>query len=516
MLAGVVGSFTDRRETLAALDPRAEPGPDVDLGDHEHLWFDYVADTGDGFAHSYPVAWALAHDELAVEGDGDALPAGRLLVFGGDEVYPVATDAAYRDRLVGVFGAAMPWRDDESTREAVAIPGNHDWYDGLGAFSRVFCQQRWIGGWRTHQRRSYFGVRLPHHWWLWGVDIALTGLVDRPQLDYFTALAGRARDEAAAAGATPKLVIATAEPTWLDAHDGASREARTGPALNHLERRVAAAHGMEVAAVLAGDKHFYARFEPAAQGRPVRVVSGGGGAFLHPTDHVPDRLRVGHVDRDAPDDELSLAALSPTRSESRRLRLRALWCGFRNGALPVVTAAAYLAWLVPTPARFAVAVAALVCAVALARRPTVPRAMVWAVPHAAAHVASMWLATVVVEGVADDPSLWWRAIALAVAGGLLAPLVLGAYFIAVGTIAGVNDNEAFAAIRVREHKGFLRMHVDSVGTLTMYAIGVDDAPPRSAWHLDPHGAPAAPWFTTERPPRIRLLDGPVELGGRTR
>ena len=42
--------------------------------------------------HTYPVAWALAQDELAVEGCTEPLPAGRLLVFGGDQVYPVASD----------------------------------------------------------------------------------------------------------------------------------------------------------------------------------------------------------------------------------------------------------------------------------------------------------------------------------------------------------------------------------------------------------------------------------------
>jgi hypothetical protein len=128
----------------------------------------------------------------------------------------------------------------------------------------------------------------------------------------------------------------------------------------------------------------------------------------------------------------------------------------------------------------------------------------------------MWSVMIVVDALADDPSMWWRAVALAVAGGFVAPMVLGAYFVVAGTIAGVNDNEAFAAIRVGDHKGFLRMHLDGSGALTMYAVGVDDAPSWGEWHLDPHGSPEDPWFATDRPPRVHLLDGPVVLGARRR
>jgi hypothetical protein len=512
VLAGVAGSFTDRRETLAALDPRPTIAPDLDCSGEEELWVDYLADTGDGFAHTFPVAWAVAQDQLEVDGHPEPLPAGRVLVLGGDQVYPVASDDAYRDRLVGVFRAALPWREQGATRDAVAIPGNHDWYDGLGAFSRAFCQQRWIGAWRTHQHRSYFAVRLPHDWWWWGVDIALAGLVDRPQLDYFEAMAERAARVAQVAGTTPRLVIATAKPTWLDATPSAPTAARLDRSLDHLVERIAGGHGIEVAAIVSGDKHYYARFEPGAGDVPSRIVSGGGGAFLHPTDHVPDRLSVAHDEAARPDDELVLAARAPTPSESRRLRLRAVWCGFRNGAFPVVTALAYLAWLVPAPARIAVAAAALASTIALARRPSLRDALPWAAPHAAAHVGCMALALAAADAATDGTSLWWRAAALLVAGGLVAPVIVGLYFVVAGTIAGINDNEAFAGIRARRYEHFLRFHVDRDGAMHLYVIGIDDPPPRRAWRLSSEGAPSDPWFATIPELRLRLLDGPIELG----
>ena len=67
----------------------------------------------------------------------------------------------------------------------LALPGNHDWYDGLTAFLRLFTQDRMIGGWRTEQKRSYFTVQLPHRWWLVGLDSQLDSYFDDPQLKYF-------------------------------------------------------------------------------------------------------------------------------------------------------------------------------------------------------------------------------------------------------------------------------------------------------------------------------------------
>src|SRR5437016_1084882 len=78
-----------------------------------------------------------------------------------------------------------------------AVPGNHDWYDGLSAFLNLFCWRQidgpWstarsghmIGGWHTKQLRSYFALALPHNWWLWGIDIQLTNYIDQQQIDFF-------------------------------------------------------------------------------------------------------------------------------------------------------------------------------------------------------------------------------------------------------------------------------------------------------------------------------------------
>jgi hypothetical protein len=90
--------------------------------------------------------------------------------MGGDQVYPVPKATEYGNRLIGPYRAAMPCTAAE-TPELFAIPGSHDWYDGLLNFTNVFCRGRSIGAWQTSQTRSYFALKLPHRWWLWGVDM---------------------------------------------------------------------------------------------------------------------------------------------------------------------------------------------------------------------------------------------------------------------------------------------------------------------------------------------------------
>ena len=138
------------------------------------MWLDHVADLGDGFDPTYTVARLLAADAVEVdppEGTQGAplhLPRGRLLVLGGDEVYPTPSSTGYEDRTKGPYRAALPPGAVDPAPFLVALPGNHDWYDGLTAFLRLFAQRRPLGGWRTAQTRSYFAVELPQRWWLVG------------------------------------------------------------------------------------------------------------------------------------------------------------------------------------------------------------------------------------------------------------------------------------------------------------------------------------------------------------
>ncbi len=156
------------------------------------VWVDYIADLGDGFEATYALAYLLAADQLKIAGESAPLPAPPLLIMGGDQVYPDATKQEYSDRLRDPYDWAFSTNGPK--RKLFAIPGNHDWYDGLSAFSALFCSARdriskglgtQIGGWRCQQHRSYFAIKLPHNWWIWGPDIQLADNLDDSQRDYF-------------------------------------------------------------------------------------------------------------------------------------------------------------------------------------------------------------------------------------------------------------------------------------------------------------------------------------------
>ena len=72
---------------------------------------------------------------------------------------------------------------------AFAIPGNHDWIDGLETFQRYIQHRGWLGGWLLPQEKSYFALRLPHGWWLFGLDLALVDDIDMCQCQYFARIA---------------------------------------------------------------------------------------------------------------------------------------------------------------------------------------------------------------------------------------------------------------------------------------------------------------------------------------
>jgi hypothetical protein len=80
-LAQQFGAYLDKRELQYPFPKRVN---DHSLG--EDLWFDFVADTGDGFDATHSVAYLLAQPELPI---GDAvLPRGEALVLGGDQGLP--------------------------------------------------------------------------------------------------------------------------------------------------------------------------------------------------------------------------------------------------------------------------------------------------------------------------------------------------------------------------------------------------------------------------------------------
>ncbi len=560
-LTSAFGAFLDKRE----LQTSREIEVDRRYAGRDEVWIDYVADTGDGFAATATVAHQVAKPALRLRdpdppGGGDAdltLPRGDILVFGGDEVYPVASYEGYENRLTGPWRAALPWTEPgphEPTHPTVyAVPGNHDWYDGLTGFLRLFGQRRWIGGWRTHQTRSYFAVELPHRWWLWGVDIQADALIDAPQLSFFEAVADEARPG-------DRLVLATAVPTWtqLESDPLAYRN------LAYLERAVLRPAGLDLKLTVAGDLHHYARYahEEATGdggddiGPTYKITAGGGGAFLHPTHDLPTTAPVG-IDPDDPDDvvDYRLVTRYPSAGRSRLLSLGALLLPFRNPSFCVAPAlvSLVLLWTIQFGLRslerdgesFAAAaeawgwtdlaggmfrnsLSAALLLVLLGGLFAFAKAPPWAargwrrhavkgvlaVVHLGAQIATIATVALVALWIATHWHGWWFAVAAsAVAfllGGLACAVVLGAYLAAAIGLPGVraHANEAFAAARLTGHKNFLRMHVDRTGVLTVYAVGIDRSVRRHGWDVVPQADdPEASWIVPAGDePAPRLID----------
>ena len=114
--------------------------------------------------------------------------------------------------MAGPYAAALPAVSGH-VPVLFAIPGNHDWYDGLTSFTRQFCQRRTIGAWQTEQFRSYFAAKLIRNWWIWGIDIQLGSDIDYPQLRYFRDTDRREVDFVVVERRAPQLFV---ECKWGD------------------------------------------------------------------------------------------------------------------------------------------------------------------------------------------------------------------------------------------------------------------------------------------------------------
>lgn len=498
VLSRVFANYADKREQQSGLSDQTYA---CDLESQNAFWLDYASDVGDGFDSTYFVARLLAEPELTVGGEGTRR--GRVLVLGGDEVYPSASWRAYEERFKGPYRAALPDLPEDERPLLFAVPGNHDWYDGLTNFMRVFCQGSGVGGWRTQQRRSYFAIELPHKWWLWGIDTQFDAYIDAPQIEYFTKAAERAGDG-------HRIILATAKPSWVRATPGASPH-QSWQTLAYFRERVLCKHGAELALTITGDLHHYARYVTGEGGEP-KVTAGGGGACLSPTHWLPPRLEL--ADLSGATTPYELASTWPTQDESKRLRTKILahlnpartfslnWLlAALYGLLSVVLAAGVkdqawdftdaLSGTFEKALLDAVTPSALLAAGLLgfllwkwARFGNAPGLL--GALHAGTHVAVIVVATLLVLerdpfDLADD-GFWLgyvTALVLALLGAVLGRAILVAYLLVSQLL---NDswhaNAVFAAQSAdagADYKHFVRFRLEP-DRLTMFVIGARKTP----------------------------------------
>ena len=495
LLSGLFARFSDRREVEAVLSQSTV----VDLSAQDEAWVDYVADTADGFDATATVASLLAPEELAV--DGHQTRAGALLVLGGDEVYPYASEDEYKNRFIGPFRAMLPWA--EPPRQVVAVPGNHDWYDGLSAFLQVFCGRRWIGGWKTVQRRSYFACKLPNRWWLWGIDIQLNTYIDHPQLEYFKA-------EAAKIEPGDSIILCWAKPSWVELGEKTFKGYDT---LDYFQRKVVPDHA-HLRLSLTGDSHHYARYEgPHGEHK---ITAGLGGAFLSATHHLPPQLQLPAQVKGDPPIPFDRRVEYPSCQLSQQRRWTVLKTMHANDRFSLLTATGYAAIALSItrrrhgPRTTAATAAAITLACVGFSKPEKHRDCWVGVVHGVVHsAAALGVATLLRR---SGPRRRRVVIGTGVAGAAVGPLLFGLYLVFADRIGafGRNTNELYAAQAIEDFKGFLRLHFRPDGGLTIYPIKVDRV---SRWVRDgqweqPAGAPR---FRPRTPPVPTLIEPPIEV-----
>src|SRR5262249_11148446 len=147
------------------------------------LYVDFVADTGDDVAVSRAVArLVFAPYELPnPDRPGEYLlaPRGEILLFGGDTAYPVATAQELMNRII------VPWNevlkslpDDGRRRVLLGGPGNHDWYDGLDGFCRMF--RRRTPGAIPGSRVAKISPKMIEYHAEWARKFVRGGIVEKP------------------------------------------------------------------------------------------------------------------------------------------------------------------------------------------------------------------------------------------------------------------------------------------------------------------------------------------------
>ncbi|MET7287175.1 metallophosphoesterase [Streptomyces sp. NPDC005573] len=263
--------------------------------------FMVIGDTGEGDASQYCVVPGF----LASGKDTE------FAVIASDVNYPVGSADGYGTKFF------RPYQDYPAP--IYAIPGNHDWYEDLGAFMRVFCADTpplspepsprplTAGWWRSalwRRPRPVDEQRLaearelrgapgqqaeqPGPYWaidagpvrIVGIDTGLLGTIDAEQGAWLREVSR---------GPKPKILI-TGSPLYVDGeHHPCAVEG--GGTVDDVVRDPA----HHYVAAIGGDIHNYQRYPVDVDGRTIQyVVSGGGGAFMHATHTIP-RVSVANV-----------------------------------------------------------------------------------------------------------------------------------------------------------------------------------------------------------------------------
>ena len=536
------------RLTEDAKPTAVQPAAVFEAKANEEFWFDYVSDLGDAFDGTAPIAWLMGRTSIELPNDPtNVLPSppsslrrGALLVLGGDEVYPFAADGVYESQLALPFEMGFEGPEEGVGRTVVAIPGNHDWLGGISHFRKMFAERtprestdstppEFAGHWHTAQTRTYWHVKLPQGWWLWGIDTGLKNSLPDVEREYF---------KQAAKELLPgdRVILCTPVPLWQLRQKHPKDYLAIRSAIDPLivERKAT------MPLCLSGDSHFFAHFETADPNiEEDHITAGGGGAFLHPTHGIPERipLETGNV-------EFRLTNRWPLPADSRalaprtsNLRDRQFWlivvlvgllhaaftwlAGLSAGRLPWSSDGVSdgrnftqrwgdaLRWTIASPwalvllAVLAVAGIGAVAANTRERR-LVAAARVYGVFVGAALGGSLVAFTTAFRVIDRDPQWSGRVVAAGIGGALSTMLLFSLLTWVNGQIKAV-DNLVFSTAHLTRFKHFIRFRIDLQGDLTCYVVGID--PVGKGWYEAMTKTLVVPPYDPAGIPRIHYVWG---------
>jgi Calcineurin-like phosphoesterase len=264
--------------------------------DEEKLSFLVLGDTGEGDASQYHVIGPALSQSQGT----------RFTFIVSDVIYPAGDVNEYYDKFY--------WPYQKLPGPVYAVPGNHDWYDGLHGFMIQFCgadpdlrppaaagRRRWREKarevlWREpsepdqerleemrklrtdalDQPGPYLAIELKELL-LVGIDTGIEGTIDSAQADWLERVSQLEKNK----------ILFTGKPMVVDA------EVKTEIPVDDDSGRTVKATvddpGNRYIAVIGGDIHNYQRYPVRmADGRRVQhLVSGAGGAYTKATHKIP-------------------------------------------------------------------------------------------------------------------------------------------------------------------------------------------------------------------------------------
>jgi hypothetical protein len=292
----------ERRRWVASQRQRQDVPQDfvIDRSDLESVGFLVVGDTGEGDESQFALVPPLL--EMA--------KGTQFMVICSDVIYPTGDVNEYLEKY------CIPYKD--YSEPIYALPGNHDWYDGLNGFMVHFCgaepSERSLGRnrllrrlWRKAERVEpevlrrcralrpaldehlrqpgpYFAIDTgPLR--IVGIDTGINGQLDRDQGEWLRWVSS--------SSPKPKILL-TGKPLYVD------NEHRPGSIEDGAMKvdDIVRASEHNYVAVIGGDTHNYQRYPVEVGNRKIQyIVSGGGGAYLSDTHRIP-RVDVNGVDED--------------------------------------------------------------------------------------------------------------------------------------------------------------------------------------------------------------------------